>query len=271
MQFENSCCLICISTSTPLKIFKRCIDSLEIQTKKIDKYYLYFDGFEIVDEYDEYLVRLRNISEICIISNPIINGFTYGINFLLSISTEEIIFRMDIDDIALPVRFEVQKRYLQSNSNIDIVGSNIIEIYPNGNFFTKIMPEFHDQILKFALFRNPINHMTVAFRRSSFRAIGKYPNLKKKQDYAAWLMLMNEGKKFYNIQDNLVAVPIDDNFYLRRSGLDYALLELKLMYYKFRLFKLRKIVHILSITTIRMLIMILPNYSVRVIYKKLLR
>ncbi len=78
------------------------------------------------------------------------------------------IARMDSDDIALPVRFEKQFLYLSEHSEIDILGGWICEFdeIPKKCNKERRVPELHDDIVKFSKHRNPLNHMTVVFRKS---------------------------------------------------------------------------------------------------------
>ena len=55
-------------------------------------------------------------------------GLGYALNYGLNKSSNEIIFRMDSDDISNPSRFEKQLKVFQENkNNLAIIGSNIEE------------------------------------------------------------------------------------------------------------------------------------------------
>ena len=59
------------------------------------------------------------------------------------------------------------------------------------------------------LFRNPINHPTVAFLKESIIKLdGGYRNCPLYEDYDLWIRAFNSGLKFKNIAEPLVAMRI---------------------------------------------------------------
>ena len=93
--------------------------------------------------------------------------------------TYDLVARMDSDDISMPHRFQKQLDVFMNN-NIDVCGSWINEFNWDENIVDsiRIVPERHSDIVKFAKSRNPINHMTVMFKKRKVLEAGNYFYLK---------------------------------------------------------------------------------------------
>ena len=84
----------------------------------------------------------------------------------------EIIVRMDSDDVSMPDRVEKQMKAMKEK-NADIVGSNIIEfvgdISNTGNM--RVVPENNEEIIMFAKNRSPFNHQSVMYKKSDRKSV----------------------------------------------------------------------------------------------------
>ena len=78
----------------------------------------------------------------------------------------------------------------------------------------------HEAILRFAAWRNPINHMTAFFRRDAFLAAGGYPAIARKEDYGLWLAMLARGERLANLAQVLVHARLGEDFHRRRAGFD---------------------------------------------------
>ena len=80
--------------------------------------------------------------------------------------SNDIIFRMDTDDICIRDRFEKQLKIFKTK-DVDVVGTNIDEYDDDMKEQTgkRIVVETNEEIIKMAKKRNPMNHMTVAFKK----------------------------------------------------------------------------------------------------------
>ena len=119
---------------------KRCIDSVLMQTYSKLELILYDDGSEddlgeIVEEYSD--VRLKYYS-----SQDNV-GIAKARNKLLDYAKGEFIAWIDADDYMLPTRLERQKDYLDSHSDVAVVGTSVFlrnypikerAFYPNSAF-----------------------------------------------------------------------------------------------------------------------------------------
>lgn len=148
-----------------------------------------------------------------------------GLGAVLRIGVEnctcDYIARMDADDIAIPERLEREKCFLDQHQNIDVVGSNIAEFEDSINEIVayRNVPEDDNSCKLMLKRRDPINHMTAMFRRSSVLKAGNYSSeMKSCEDTYLWTGFYAAGLQFANIQDNLVFVHAGREMYERRGG-----------------------------------------------------
>ena len=144
------------------------------------------------------------------------------LNIALTKCKNDIVFRADGDDINLKNRFEMQLPYLLEG--YDVVGSSIDEYDENGNFLSsKIVPSSDADIKKLIPFRNPINHMTVGFKKTAVLEVNGYPKLFLKGDYGLWIKLCASDKKFINLNKSLVKVSAGSRMIRDRGGVKISL------------------------------------------------
>jgi len=155
-------------------------------------------------------------------------GLTYALNFGLSKCLYDIIARVDADDFCHPLRFEKQLALYRCGYNL--IGGLIQEIDEQGNKLLKrIVPENADKIRKFALRRNPFNHMSVMFSKKLVLDVGCYPDLHLKEDYALWVTLLaSPTTKPYNVQEVIMYATAGDGLYARRTSMKIFRQELKM-------------------------------------------
>jgi Glycosyl transferase family 2 len=164
--------------------------------------------------------------------NPGPRGLQYNLNHAMAQVTTPWTCRLDADDINLPARFENQIRFLRDHPEIAVLGGAIVEFWPDGRERRKVLPAEHEAIVRWARYRNPINHMTAFFRTAAFHDCGGYPDLPLKQDYGLWLRMIARGHRFANLETDLVRARLGPDFHARRAGFhnfasEYALFRLK--------------------------------------------
>ena len=198
-------------------------------------------------------------------------GLPGALNFGLSKVKTKWVFRADADDINHLTRFEDQIIFLNKNPKVDFLGSAIDEIDEYGNFISSKEPPLnYQEIKKFIKYRNPFNHMTVAYKIDVVKAVGGYPNIFLKEDYGLWIMLIFSGFYCMNMPNSLVTATTGTPFFARRSGWKYIKSELKIQKL---LVKNNFSNPVLShfILFIRSLIFIAPTFVRVFIYKLFLR
>ena len=175
----------------------------------------------------EEVIRERTRDELVVVRHEHNKGLAAALNTGLSHITHEIVIRADSDDVNGLHRFE---KLLQAmGKGYDIVGSNVEEVDESGALVAiRKTPETRPEIMRFAMRRNPFNHMSVAFRRTVVVREGGYPANYLREDYVLWIRLLANGASAYNLQENLVQAQAGTGMFERRGGLKYALGELGL-------------------------------------------
>jgi glycosyltransferase involved in cell wall biosynthesis len=182
------------------------------------------------------------------------------------------IMRMDSDDISLPNRFEQQVNFLKANPSIDVLGTAIEEFKskPGDLESRRELPFSHEAIIAFMRNRNPINHMTVAFRKNLALLAGGYWNERYFEDYNLWYEMYKAGATFQNLDECLVHVRIGNNMIARRSGYNYFIYE-KLLLDKFLRDGFLKPYQYAGILATKFVLRVLPVKILELFYQTFLR
>ena len=154
-------------------------------------------------------------------------GLSKALNYGLMYATTDWIFRADGDDFSYPTRFETQLKLLQTGYSL--VGSQIREVDSLGlPLSIKQVPLRYSQIIKMFAFRNPFNHMSVAFSRKVALECGMYPHIFLREDYGLWALFAKSQALMVNVPEVLVDATCGQALYKRRSGFRYARAEFAL-------------------------------------------
>lgn len=207
--------------------FRESLESILNQTYFPDEVILVKDGLltdeleKVIEEYKEKL----NIKTV-----PLEKNVSLGLALREGIlyCSNEIIIRMDTDDIAVKNRIEKQVEIFNKDKKIGIVGSNAYN-FENvvGDLENRsIFPENDIEIKKFAKRRCPFLHPTVAFKKEIVLKIGNYNDLFWFEDYDLFLRILKISKG-YNIQEPLLYFRSNNDLYKRRGGILYIKREIK--------------------------------------------
>lgn len=247
------------------------LDSMLSQTRTADEILLVEDGplteelYAVIDEYQKKCdsLHVHAIKENVQLGRALAQG--------VEACCHELIARMDTDDIAMPDRLEKEAAYMEMHPEVDVVGGAIREFNDEGTVDrVKYMPKTQEEILEYVKYRNPLNHMTVMYRKQSVLKAGNYKHFPFLEDYSLWSRMLSEGYQFRNIDDILVRARTSMDLVKRRSGWSY--------YKGFQ--KLRKQQHDLGLTNTyeyvksqlgTFVVLMLPGWLKEFSYKKFLR
>ncbi len=150
----------------------------------------------------------------------------------------EFVARMDADDICVPNRFEVQAKAFINDPGLDISGGCVSEfsVSPHLSTALRCPPISHKGIVCWSKLRNPFNHMTVMYKKSTVLRAGNYsPAFRYFEDYELWARLILAGARCGNVRDILVHARAGNAMLDRRRGVFYARQELRFALHLFRL------------------------------------
>lgn len=142
----------------------------------------------------------------------------------LKYCNNELVARMDTDDISLPERCETQIDLFNKKPELSIVGTMIDEFYddPDNIFSSRIVPIKHQNIMKFVRRRSPFNHPSVMYRKSEVIRCGGYGEMRRKQDLDLFSRMLNNGCTAQNINQSLVLFRINKDTLKRRKSWSYC-------------------------------------------------
>ena len=206
------------------------LKSLFEQSLRADEVVLVQDG--AVSEAHLEVVRSwkARMPEICLLERPVNGGLSQALNSGIEAAKNEWLARMDADDICLIERFEKQWKCIQEKPELDILGSWIVEYDESMRQILgeRRLPETHKELLAYAKWRCPFNHMTVMYRKSALQDLGCYKDFGAVgDDYELWARFFMNGFVGYTIQESLVHARTGSDFFVkRRRGLRYLKNEL---------------------------------------------
>lgn len=126
-----------------------------------------------------------------LLTTPGGNGPYIAANKAIPLCKADFVARIDADDIALPVRIELQLKILTNDPKINVCGSYYYYLFESGLVASSF--ETDSTFLKWQLlFRNRLVHSTMMFRKSWFVAKGLYPNKRLAQDWLIWIEALRD-------------------------------------------------------------------------------
>lgn len=156
------------------------------------------------------LLHKYSDKRIRIISNMNQLELARSLNLGIDSASGDYIARMDHDDISLPTRLAEQVRFLDTHSEIDVVGTDARTIGAIEQVWS--YPKDDDGIRSEFIFNSALVHSSVMIRNSTFKhyKLRYDPEFKRAQDYELWtrsaLYL-----RFANLNKELVRYRIHEN------------------------------------------------------------
>lgn len=199
-------------------------------------------------------------------------GLGLALNEGLKICKNELIARMDADDISLPERCEKQLLMFENDPELDIVGCPVKEFVgtPDNVVGVRDVPLNNDAIHKYCKRRDPFNHPTVMYRKSKVMEYGPYGNYRKNQDTDLWIKMLSKGCKCANCPEYLLMFRFDEGTYRKRKSWvnTKLLIQIRKEAYKNGFCSF---VDYMVVAIAQMGIYIMPEAVQKFIYKKILR
>lgn len=199
-------------------------------------------------------------------------GLGYALAKGLPECRNAIVARMDSDDLARPDRIEKQLRVM-FEQKLDMIGSQVIEFTdsPDNPITQTNLPLEYSSIQAYSKKRNPFRHPTMVFLRDRALQAGNY-NSKYLyfEDWDLFNRMLANGCLAKNLDEPLVAMRVNSDFYSRRGGVKYLpyiwrfkVAQLKSGYFNFYDF--------ISSTIPHMAVCMVPNRLRTFIYMRFLR
>lgn len=221
---------------------------------------------QVVEKFDEAYPKLFRIKKLS--KNK---GLGKALNIGLLACENELVARMDSDDIAVENRFAIQLTTM-IREGLDIYGGQIIEFTNDikNTLAKRIVPLQNNKIIKFAHKRNPFNHVTVMFKKSKIQMLGSYRTKPGYEDYDLWVRAIIAGLKLKNDPGILVYVRAGEDMVNRRGGIDYikSIIGMRMNFFKLGFYTKYDLFVTISTSTLSA---ILPTKIRYLFYYKVLR
>lgn len=158
----------------------------------------------------------------CVLRLPVNRGLGVALQEGLQACNYQLVARMDSDDISLPLRMEHQLAAMIADPELSAVGGQIAEFLdsPQNIQGYRIVPVYPEVVRNGVADRNPMNHMTVLFRKNDVLAVGGYQDLRGFEDYYLWGRMLAAGCRLANLPEVCVLVRTD-GLQARRGGMRY--------------------------------------------------
>lgn len=144
-------------------------------------------------------------------------GLGPALNAGLRHCRNDVVARMDADDICVPSRFEEQ---LAMIVDADLIGAGLYEF--SGDISNvvgvRVPPVGAEAIAKYARLHDPFNHPTIMYRRAAVLAAGGYQDLDLMEDYALFARMIAGGARIANLDKPLVYYRVGEEAFKRRGG-----------------------------------------------------
>ena len=272
MIVEKFSVLMSIYKKEKPEYLKQALDSLLNQTLLPDEILIVKDGLltpELDKTLDEYAVKNKTIKFLEFEKN---RGLGLALRDGVVACKNEIIARMDTDDISKPDRFQKQLNYLSQHPDIALLGTWIEEFDKDPNIpkSNSILPITYEEILKFAKRRNPFRHVSVIFKKSAVIDSGNYRHFLWFEDYDLWIRMLKKGYKAANLPEVLLSVREDKKMYERRGGWQYSKQDIKFERFLLKIGYINFFEFLTNII-IRGSVRLLPNNIRKFIYSNILR
>lgn len=197
------------------------IDSMLAQTVLPDQIVIVKDG-PLTKELDGIVAEYANAQPdlFYIVESSENVGLGRALNLGLEHCRNELVARMDTDDIAKPHRCEKQLAEFETNPELALLGSSVDEFCttPDEVISRRVVPTEHKDIYEFAKRRSAFNHPAVMYKRSKVLSVGGYSDLRRNQDVDLFGRMLYSGCIAGNIEESLLCFRSNDALAKRRKS-----------------------------------------------------
>lgn len=182
----------------------------------------------------EFFKNLKNF-KLIYNKTKINRGLSFCLHEGLLLCSNEIVFRMDSDDIMINNRIITQLKLMNDIPNCVLCGSNVISFINNK---IKIGRSNHPFIITWDNYKKTredwiLNHPTLCFKKSAVLSVGNYRRDLKMpfEDLDLELRILKKYKFVYNVQEPLLLYRTHDNQLSRKNNEEFKNKKSKMIEY----------------------------------------
>ena len=173
-KYENYSVLMSVYYKENSEYLKQAIESIQAQTFPTDDFVLVCDG-PLNQELDSVIKKkqqeMKNILNVVRLKKNA--GLGNALNKGIQQCKNELVARMDSDDISYPDRCEKQLMVFNTYPEISVCSGIVEEFATNPKVVEsrRVPPETQEEIREFAKVRNPFNHPCVMYKNRMLRPL----------------------------------------------------------------------------------------------------
>lgn len=214
--------LVCVYQKDDPEFLKLSIDSMLQQTAPPDEIVLVEDGPltpELYDVIESASNENPGLFNIVVNENNV--GLAKALNNGIMQAKNELIARMDADDICMPERCEKQLKAYEQNPDLDILGTSTAAFDTNPDEITSVN---HAAVTPQEIYargkrRAAFSHVSVMYRKSTLLEYGLYNSeYRRAQDTDLFCRMIYGGCNVGNLPDVLVKVRKNRDMFIRRKS-----------------------------------------------------
>ena len=198
---------------------KLAIESMLKQTVLPDQIVLVEDGL-LNENLDTVIAEYENNPLFTIVKLEENMGLGRALDEGLKYCRNELVARMDSDDISLPKRCEKELALFADDPDLDIVSGTIAEFEtdPSNIKSHRIVPAEDPEIRKQMRRRSAFNHPAVMYKKSAVIRCGGYGGSLRKEDHDLFSRMVNMGCHARNLQEDVLLYRTGENAIRRRKS-----------------------------------------------------
>lgn len=250
------------------------IGSMLAQTVPADEFLLVEDG-PLTPELDAVVEKFQTANPELFTVLPLEKNVGRGLAQAYGIEhcRNELVVRMDSDDISLPDRCEKLLAVMAEDPELGMVGSfgtefegtmdNVIAVHD--------VPVTPEDIAEAMRRRCSVIQPSVVYKKSAVLQSGNYHDLNTYEDYDLFMrMVLEQGVKCRNIPESLYYIRTSEEFFARRGGWSYAKIAVGFKWKQYRKGYMRLSDFIVSAGG-QAVVCLLPNKARKWFYLRFLR
>jgi glycosyltransferase involved in cell wall biosynthesis len=248
------------------------LQSMIDQTKPSDDLVLVKDG-PLTPELERVISKFQaECPSLHPVALPLNVGLGEALNAGLAHCRNDLVARMDADDIALPERCALQVDAFAKDPSLDIVGGYAFEFSGDNqaSHSLKTVPLDPASIYRYGRRRNPFIHPTVMYKKGTILTLGGYSRLRRGQDMDLFSRLLHAGCKAQNLPVPLIHFRSGEDLYKRRKSWKASQNYIATIYRSWRM-GYASLTDLLIATTGRLTMLLLPVPVLKLLYRKVLR
>ncbi len=223
MQADNMkySVLMSVYAGDKAEYIDQAINSMLNQTVPPEQFVVVKDGTvkaEISKLLDKYIQCCGAVFTIVSLEKN--GGLANALNIGMQKCRNNLVARMDADDISLPERCEKELELFRVHPDLVVCGCNISEFIDDSTELrtSRIVPSTYEGIVKFSRRRQAFNHPTVMFKKDFVEEMGGYSRLRRKEDFDLFSRIISSGKLVLNIDERLYLYRVGEENYRRRKS-----------------------------------------------------